>query len=67
MTVEQQTLTKALAYTRSLMEAQPDEYIHAKIYQSLIRQLRATFRVVTSNEEAQYIYSPSRAVLKRVQ
>lgn len=66
MTVEQQTLTKALAYTRGLMESQPNEDVHKAVYQSLIRQLRATFRIV-ANEDAQYVYSPSRAVLKRVQ
>jgi hypothetical protein len=65
MTVEQQELQKALAYTRSLMEAQPNEDVHKAVYQSLIRQLRATFRVVSSPEPT-YVLSPSRAVLKRV-
>lgn len=65
MTVEQQTLIGALTYTRGLMVDQPNEDVHKSIYQSLIKQLRATFRIV-ANEDAQYVYSPSRAVLKRV-
>jgi len=66
MTVEQQTLLKALTYTREIMSHYPNELVHQSVYKSLIKQLRATFRVITSNAEPQYVYSPSRSVLKKV-
>jgi hypothetical protein len=66
MTVEQEVLIKALAYTRDLVSSYPDEAIHLTVYNSLIKQLRATFRVVPSQTEASYVLSPSRAVLKKV-
>lgn len=66
MTVEQHTLLKALAYTRDLMSQHPNELVHQSVYKSLIKQLRDTFCVVASTPETKYAYSPSRAVLKRV-
>lgn len=66
MTVEQEVLMKALAYTRDLVSSYPNEAIHLTVYNSLIKQLRATFRVVPSQSEPSYVLSPSRAVLKKV-
>lgn len=66
MTPRQAELTTAIDCQRQIIAERPHDYDEKLFLEALHLELRKTFHVVKSEPSPQYVYSPSRAVLKRV-
>lgn len=66
MTPKQAELTVAIDCQRQIVADRPYDYEEKLVLAALHSELRRTFTIVKSEQYPQYVYSPSRAVLKRV-
>lgn len=66
MTPRQAELTIAIDCQRQIVAERPYDPDERLVLEALHTELRKTFAVVTAEQSPQYVYSPSRAVLKRV-
>lgn len=68
MTPRQQELQLLIAHQRKVLEALPGDLVEETVFDTLVTALRNSFTAIDGGKvEEQYVLSPSRAVLKRVQ
>jgi len=70
MTKRQQELLTLISFQRKVLEKLPGDHVEEVTFDTLVTELRGTFAAIKGGKEEQapqYAYSPSRAVLKRVQ
>lgn len=66
MTDEQKKLIALISHQRKVLEKLPGDTVEEVTLETLHTSLRKTFKVVHGEKAIQYAYSPSRAVLKRI-
>lgn len=68
MTKRQEELLTLISHQRKVLEKLPGDHVEEVVFDSLVTELRGTFKVIEGckEEKPQYEYSPSRAVLKRI-